>query len=139
MRDEQTDVVILGGGPAGTAAAITLCRNSPLSVLVIEPSDYSSPRIGETLSPGTQGLLRYLNVWDQFASDGHEPSYGTTASWGTSRLQTRDFIFSQFGTGWHLDRQRFDRMLADAAETAGADVWTNARMVNFDRDSGNRW
>lgn len=136
---QLNDVVVLGGGPAGAAVAIALCLNSPLSVLVVESSDYNAPRIGETLSPGTQGLLRYLNVWDQFSSDGHQPSYGTAATWGSSALHVRDFLFSPFGTGWHLDRQRFDRMMADAAVNAGASLWINTRMMSIEPRHNQAW
>ena len=43
------DVVILGGGPAGAAAALSLRRHAPsLSVALVEQSNYDAPRVGET-------------------------------------------------------------------------------------------
>jgi flavin-dependent dehydrogenase len=133
------DVVVLGGGPAGAAVALTLRHYSSLSVAVIEKSNYDSPRIGETLSPGVQGRLKYLKVWDAFVADEHQPSFGTSAAWGSSQVQTRDFIFSPLGAGWHLDRRRFDRMLADAVVAAEGTVWCKAQMVHYQRRSANQW
>jgi flavin-dependent dehydrogenase len=129
------DVVVLGGGPAGLAAALTLRRYSTLSVAVIEKTRYDNFRPGETLSPGIQGLLEYLGVWTRFQADGHLPAYGTSAIWGGPDPATRDFILTPYGAGWHLDRRVFDRSLAEEAAAAGAVVFqeTHARVW---RDTG---
>ena len=136
---DSFDVIILGGGPAATAAALTLSRYSSLRVCVVEKSNYDTPRIGETLSPGVRGLLSYLGVWDQFIADGHQPSFGTSAAWGSSEIQTRDFILTPFGKGWHLDRQKFDSMLADAVTNAGGTVLRNTRVNNCLRGLASSW
>ena len=139
MHSRSFDVIVLGGGPAGTAAALTLRHYSSLSVAVIEKSNYDQPRIGETLSPGVQGLLSYLKVWDDFVADGHQPSLGTSAAWGGSNIITQDFIFTPFGKGWHLDRRRFDRMLAQAVTQAGGTVLRKAQVENCQRTTANGW
>jgi flavin-dependent dehydrogenase len=132
------DVGVFGGGPAGLAVALALRRYSPLSVVVIEKGNYDCPRLGETLSPGISGLLQYLGVWESFQADGHPPSLGTSAAWGSSALAIRDFILTPFGTGWHLDRCRFDQNLARHAEAAGAFVLRLARG-GCERRPGGGW
>jgi flavin-dependent dehydrogenase len=122
------DVVILGGGPAGAATAITLAR-SGLSVVVIEKSHYDQARIGETLAPRARSLLMNLGVWEQFLDDGHAPSPAILCAWGQDEVYENHFIFNPFGHGWHLDRRRFDSMLAQSAEKAGARVYRRARMT----------
>src|SRR5262245_6518275 len=121
------DVAIVGGGPAGSTAAMSLARFG-LSVTVIERSAYDALRIGETLPPSIRDTLARARLWRRFTEDGHTPSYGTCAAWGTSDLHANDFIFHPHGHGWHVDRARFDRMLAAAAREAGAGVRESTRL-----------
>jgi flavin-dependent dehydrogenase len=130
----KCDLVILGGGPAGAAAAITLAR-AGRSVIVIEKSHYREPRIGETLPPSARMPLAELGVWDAFLSAGHAPAPGVASSWGEDSLHDTHFIFNAHGRGWHLDRHRFDAMLADAAREAGAHVYCGARVGSCVRHS----
>ena len=110
------DVVILGGGPAGAAAALSLRRHAPkLSVAIVEQSNYDAPRVGETLPPTVRGVLEQLGVWETFVGEGHVAAYGTCAAWGSDELYDNEFIYSPAGRGWHLDRSRFDRMLSREA------------------------
>lgn len=105
MAVASLDVLVLGGGPAGLACALTLRRHGRLSVAVVERTGYEAPRIGETSSPGLRGTLEYLGVWDSFAAAGHRCAFGTAAAWGSPALATRDFMLTPFGAAWHLDRQ----------------------------------
>ena len=133
------DVVILGGGPAGTAAGMTLLKRDGISVAVVEKSDYSSPRIGESLTPGIRPLLEYLDIWGQFRSEQSLESFGSRAAWGTSTLQALDYMFTLHGTGWGLDRVRFDRMLANAFRERGGSLLTQTRFVRCERTSSDDW
>jgi flavin-dependent dehydrogenase len=130
------DVLVLGGGPAGLACALTLRRHGKRSVAVLERTGYAAPRIGETLSPGLRGTLEYLGVWDGFTADGHRRAFGTAAAWGSTTLATRDFMLTPFGTAWHLDRRRFDATLAREAEAAGVVVLRETKATVHPLDGG---
>jgi len=121
------EVVILGGGPAGAAAAITLAR-AGRSVVVIEKSQYEQARIGETLPPTARLSLAKLAVWELFLAAGHLPSPGVRSVWGEDELYEQHFIFNPYGHGWHLNRRRFDTMLAQAARQAGARLCCGAQL-----------
>ena len=90
----SVDVLILGGGPAGSALAITLRQHAPdLCVALIERSDYSLPHIGETLPPQVGALLRQLGVWAEFQTQGHIISDGTCAASGHAEcILTSSFL-----------------------------------------------
>lgn len=130
------DVLILGGGSAGAAAAIVLARRG-FSVAVLERSCYDGERVGETLPPDVAPLLHRLGIWDGFKRDGHLPSPGIVSVWGDEKAYENDFIFNPYGNGWHLDRRRFDESLAQEAAKAGAEVLCKARPVDCkkERDS----
>ncbi|HVG17804.1 MAG TPA: tryptophan 7-halogenase [Blastocatellia bacterium] len=133
------DVLVVGGGPAGCAAALTLLKYSPLSVAVVECSDYDRTRVGETVSPGIQPLLGYLDVWERFMADEHLPAYSTCAAWGSSQVVSHDFLFTGYGNGWHLDRRRFDRALADDVAGRGGTLLTRTRVAALSRDVNGGW
>jgi flavin-dependent dehydrogenase len=116
----MTTVRIIGGGPAGCACALALRAHAPsLPVEIVEASDYSTPRIGETLPPLARGVLEHLGVWDAFVAQGHRTSFGTVSAWGSATPMANDFVFSASGNGWHLDRAAFDRMLFEECAKRG--------------------
>jgi len=136
--NERFDAVIIGGGPAGASAAIALAR-AGRSVAVLERSDYGQVCIGETLPPDARVPLARLGVWHRFLADDHAPSPGTASAWGQEELEENHFIFNPYGNGWHLDRRRFDALLASAAVEAGADLQRNARMTGCEQASSSGW
>ncbi|MDQ4070678.1 MAG: FAD-dependent monooxygenase, partial [Actinomycetota bacterium] len=119
------DVAVVGGGPAGGAAAIVLAAHGA-RVVLLERSGYDGARIGETLPPEVRLPLERLGVWDRFQDGGHLPSPGIVAAWGGPEPYANDFILNPYGCGWRVDRNRFDSMLAAAAEQAGATLLTHA-------------
>ncbi len=105
------DVLIIGGGAAGTSAGITLLQKEGLKVGIIEKGDFSGYRVGESLSPGARPLLEYLKVWDKFQATQSLSSYGSHGAWASESLIAFDFLFTTHGSGWSLDRLSFDKML----------------------------
>ncbi len=133
------DVAVIGGGPGGCAAALALRAHAPgLSVAVIEATRYDGPRIGETLPPPAAGVLAHLGAWDAFQAQDHHAAYATAAAWGSPVPHEHDFLFGIRDVGWHLDRGRFDAMLAAQAAARGADVRLGVRVTHAARE-GDGW
>ena len=136
MSARRYDVAIVGGGPAGCALALSLRAQSPeLDIIVIEASTYDQFRIGETLSANAQPLLEKLGVWSRFLSNGHLQSVGISSTWGGGDLTESDHLTSLHGPSWHLDRRRFDNMLAEEVFRTGARMLTGTSVTNIDRDA----
>ena len=127
MNARWVDVAVIGGGPAGAATALRLARDGA-SVQLYERSHYDRPRMGETLPPTVNPLLRDLAVWDRFAALGSVPSHQTASAWGGVEVAERSFMFSPYGNGWHADRAAFDEMLVVAAADAGVAVERGASV-----------
>jgi 2-polyprenyl-6-methoxyphenol hydroxylase-like FAD-dependent oxidoreductase len=132
---ESYDVVILGGGPAGAATALSLRSHAPdLSVALIEQTNYHAMRIGETLPPAVRPLLERIGVWQSFLAEDHLPAYGTCAAWGSDALHENEFFFQPAQRGFHLDRRRFDAMLAREAANRGVALYRDSKFLNSQLD-----
>ena len=134
MRDAE--VLIVGAGPAGAAAAINLAPSR--RVLLVDSRAEVAPRIGESLVPAARRLLADMGLLESFLAEGHEPWHGNRAVWGGPEPQEIDFLRDPDGHGWHLDRARFERWLRDHAVARGAELLTPATVENLERD-GRRW
>ena len=148
---EQVAVAVIGGGPAGASTALALAQKG-IGVTILERNpecdgnaqgnqahrqfvEQGDWKIGEGLPPLARPLLNQLGVWERFIADGHLPSYGNSAAWGTPQLLDHSFIFDPHGHGWHLDRRRFDRMLRCAAVDAGARLSTGVSIAEHHREA----
>ena len=134
----RAEVVVIGGGPAGTSCAIALAK-AGRRVVVLERSRYEMTRVGETLPPVIRTLLGELGVWERFVADKHRPSPGIISVWGDSEVYENDFILSPYGSGWHINRRRFDQMLAGAAEDAGVALYRSAFVGSCIQQPSRDW
>jgi flavin-dependent dehydrogenase len=130
----RADVVIVGGGPAGASAAMTLARLG-VSVVLIDAARRCS-QIGETLPPAIRPVLDRLNLRAQLAAEGHLASVASISAWGGAEPWGHDYLFSRHGHGWHIDRRRFDALLREAARSAGARLASGVGVVASNRREG---
>src|SRR5690349_9955143 len=77
----KADVVIIGAGPAGSAAAI-LCAQNNLSVVIVEREKFPREHPGETVHPGIEPLLKQLDILDKISSQSFLRYDGNWVNWG---------------------------------------------------------
>ena len=113
-------VVILGGGPAGAAAALVLLQ-AEVPVTIVERSRFPRYRPGETLHPGIEPLLARLGAADILHAAGYVRHKGIWSAWG------EPLRFVPYGEdsngpwqGFQAIRSDFDRRLLERACEAGA-------------------
>lgn len=133
------DIVILGGGPAGLAAAITLLKDFSGSVLIAESQSPEQERIGESCPPDTLLLLKKLGLLEAFRAGPHAPCPGYASVWGRPAVGYNDFIVNPMGPAWRLDRHHFDQMLAQKTVELGAQLQYELRLLTAEKRNGNEF
>src|ERR1700683_4839382 len=126
--NEETDVVVVGGGPGGSTLA-TLVAMSGHHVVLREKEKFPRYQIGESLLPSTvHGICRLTGVADELAKAGFTKKRGGTQRWGANpEPWTFAFSISPKMTGetsyaYQVERSRFDQILLDHARHTGVDV-----------------
>jgi flavin-dependent dehydrogenase len=121
------DVAVIGAGPAGAATARGLAQ-AGLRVVLLEGSSFEQPRVGESLAPDLQPLLKALGLWPEFCALHPLPSYGNRSAWGSATVREHSHLMTPWQNGWHIERTQFDRMLADGAARAGVEIRLATRV-----------
>jgi flavin-dependent dehydrogenase len=138
MKDGVFDVLVAGGGPAGSTLSLLLAR-AGCSVALLERTCYDEFRVGESLPPGAVPRLIRLGIWDALLRTKPAAVHGVQSSWGTSNLESSSFLAHPFLNGWHIDRSRFDSTLSAEAAKAGALVFSRTTVGSVQRDRQCTW
>ena len=114
------DVIVVGGGPAGSATALSLLGGDPSLRVAVVTGLAGGNSNGETLTPNALPLLEQLGVSGAFLEDRPLPSHGTRSCWGGETPFDNEAVFNPLGPGWRVDRGRFDALLLSEAAARGA-------------------
>ena len=127
----MTDVFIIGGGPAGAAAA-RLLASWGWSVLVAHRASRSQSSLAESLPASTRKLLAHVGMLDAVEATGFHPNFGNFSHWAGTRHTTDTGV-----PGFHVVRSEFDPVLRGAATAAGA-RFVDAVVRRVDQDARRR-
>ena len=133
------DVIVIGGGPAGSTAA-TLLAQAGRRVLVLERERFPRYHIGESLLSATLPILQHTGVLPHVEAAGFINKPGGTFIWGSS-AEPWSFWFREDPGGYthafHVLRSEFDEILLRHAAREGAEVREGAaveRVVQLGED-----
>jgi flavin-dependent dehydrogenase len=87
--------------------------------LLVDQSDKTSFKIGETFPGRGQLLLASLQLSDVLTKETGVACTGHSSAWGSDRLDHRPSILDSYGPSIHLDRSVFDQALLNSASSAG--------------------
>lgn len=140
---QHYDVVIAGGGPAGSTVATLVKKYAPhLRVLVLEKARFPRHHVGESMLAGATPVLREMGAYDTINSYGFIEKLGATYVWGQNRIPW-GFDFDQIITqlarqgrtldvdyvkAWQVRRAEYDHLLLNHAAEMGAEVQQGAHV-----------
>lgn len=135
------DVLIVGGGPAGSSLGFALAR-AGVDVRIVDRAKFPRPKpCAEYLSPEASRILAAMNVLEQVEASGAAALSGIHVRAPNGSVIRGDFIASHGYRGYRdrglsVRREVLDAILLDAARTAGARVMERVRVTDVIRDQG---
>jgi flavin-dependent dehydrogenase len=123
------DVIIIGGGPAGYSAGLTLLKRGGVSVAVVDMSSHVDANLSQSLSANVRPLLEYLNLWPQVEKEYTQCLHLSQAAWGRNEMRQLKYMNKVQGSAWNIDRSRFDQMMADEFCQRGGVLLKNHQVM----------
>lgn len=135
------DVIVIGGGPAGSTAATFLAQQG-FDVTLLERERFPRFQIGESLLPYSNDFFARLGVEDLLDRGSYVPKYGAAFVTGDGSLQFR-FRFDErlrdpYRSSFQVTRSEFDHMLLLNAERHGVTVRQETAVASVDLSNRDR-
>ena len=132
----DTDVLIIGAGPAGSMAARML-KKLGRRVVILEKEQFPRFSIGESLLPHCMEFLEEADLLEVVAAESFQLKNGAAFSHAG---KLTEFDFSQkFSAGcattYQVPRARFDQVLAEAADDCGVTIHYQHSIMAADFDT----
>src|SRR5438132_4546505 len=120
------DALIIGGGPAGSAAAAVLAEHGH-NVLLLEREKFPRYHVGESLLPFTFQPLERLGLIDKMRASAFVKKYSVQFVAPSGRASQPFYFFNRYdretvAQTWQVLRSEFDCLLLENARSKGATV-----------------
>jgi flavin-dependent dehydrogenase len=127
-----TDVVVIGGGPAGSTASTLLAQHG-YRVQLFEREHFPRFHIGESLIPETYWVLKRLNMLDKMKKSHFVKKHSVQFVNQYGKL-SEPFYFTdhkphECSQTWQVYRQEFDQLMLDNAREHGVEVHEGVRVL----------
>ena len=130
----ETDVVVIGGGPAGSTAS-TLISQRGFKVDLFERERFPRFHIGESLIPQTYWVLERLNMLKKMTGSHFVKKYSVQFVTQTGRL-SEPFYFvdhrpHEASQTWQVRRSEFDHIMLNNSRDHGTNVQEGVRVLEI--------
>jgi clorobiocin biosynthesis protein Clo-hal len=135
---EFFDLIIVGGGPAGsTLGTLTRKYSSGKRILILEKAQFPRHHVGESLLIGAVPVLEEMGVKSKIEAANFPKKMGTTYIWGKDRkpwvanftetdpatlLRDDGAVLGAIKHSWHVRRAEYDDILLKHAAATGVEV-----------------
>lgn len=142
MKLSTHDVIVIGGGPAGSSTAAILAEQGH-KVLVLEREKFPRYHIGESLIPFTYGPLHRLGLIDELKKSHFTKKYSVQFVQPDGSKTQPFYFFNRYDRDsiaqtWQVMRSEFDLMLMNKARSHGAEVREQTEVTQLLRDDNGR-
>ncbi|KAJ6576858.1 FAD binding domain-containing protein [Mycena sp. CBHHK59/15] len=129
---KHAQVLIIGGGPAGSYAASVLAREG-ISVTVLEAAKFPRYHVGESLIPSVRHYMRYIGADDKLASYGfvHKPGSAIKFNQYKREGYTDFMALGTENAAFNVVRSEFDHFLMNHARSTGASVYEQTKVTSI--------
>jgi flavin-dependent dehydrogenase len=138
-KQNSPDVVVIGGGPAGSTVSTLIAREG-YRVELFERERFPRFHIGESLIPETYWVLKRLNLLEKMQKSHFVKKYSVQFVNASGKLSAPFYFWDnkphECSQTWQVVRSEFDQMMLNHARENGVEVYEGARVIDvlFDND-----
>ncbi|KAJ7188603.1 FAD binding domain-containing protein [Mycena filopes] len=132
LPPKNAQVLIVGGGPAGSYAASVLAREG-ISVTVLEAAKFPRYHVGESLIPSVRHYMRFIGADEKLAGYGfvHKPGSAIKFNQYKREGYTDFMALGADNAAFNVVRSEFDHLLMNHARASGASVYEQTKVTSI--------